>query len=274
MGSRDGYSLVNLTQSVRVMSFFRIMTVLFAVFTAMPVAAETLTVFAAASLKTALDPIARRYKELNGETVTFSFAGSSALARQIDAGAPADVFISANLDWMAYLEQQGMIDTGSTRVVLTNELVLIAAPDWQGDLSPAPGFGLAAALGDDGRLAMALVDAVPAGQYGKQALQTLGVWDAVAPRVAQADNVRAALRLVSLGEAPLGIVYATDAISDPTVRILGSFPADSHAPVTYPAAAVIGDKTEQAADFLAFLGSPDAISIFCSQGFGPKEDCP
>jgi molybdate transport system substrate-binding protein len=223
------------------------------------------TVFAAASLKSALDDIAATYPA----PVQISYGGSSTLARQIQYGAPADLFISANTDWMDVLERDGLITTGTRHTLLTNRLVLIAGPTVTDDLIVAPGFDLAGALGQD-RLAMALVDAVPAGLYGRAALQRLGVWDAIAPKVAQADNVRAALMLVAVGEAPYGIVYATDAAAAPEVRIVGTFPADSHAPIRYPAARVKG-AGEAAQAFLDYLGSAPASDIFRKHGFGLPE---
>ncbi len=223
--------------------------------------AQTVTVFAAASTKTALDEVAARYAEATGNRAVVSLAGSSALARQIEAGAPADVFISANTDWMDRLEAQGLVDPASRRDLLGNTLVLIATG---GDpVAITPDLDLPAMLGE-GRLAMALVDAVPAGIYGKAALESLGLWQGVAPRVAQADNVRAALALVASGEAPLGITYATDAQAEPRVRVLGTFPPESHAPIVYPVAAVNGADS---LDFLNFLRSPSARAAFEAQGF-------
>lgn len=229
-----------------------------------PVRAAEVTVFAAASLKTALDAVAAAYAAETGERVVISYAGSSALARQIQLGAPADLFISANTAWMDMLEQGGQI-ASSTRVdLLGNRLALLA----HGPSDPveiAPGFDLMARLGQ-GRLAMALVEAVPAGIYGKQALRALGLWDAVAPQVAQTDNVRAALALVALGEAPLGITYRTDAQADPRVSVLGLFPEDSHDPIRYPAAALTG-RDAAARPLLDFLQAPEAAAIFARNGF-------
>lgn len=228
--------------------------------------AETpVTIFAAASLKSALDEIATGY----ADPVQISYGGSSTLARQIQYGAPADLFISANTDWMDVLEREGLIQPETRKTLLTNRLVLIAGPGVTDDLTLGPGFALAGALGQS-RLAMALVDAVPAGIYGRAALQSLGVWEAVAPKVAQADNVRAALMLVAMGEAPYGIVYATDAAAVPEVRIVGTFPADSHAPILYPAARVTG-AGDAAQAFLDHLGMPAAGAIFRKHGFGLPE---
>jgi molybdate transport system substrate-binding protein len=228
-------------------------------------AADRLVVFAAASLATALEDAAAAWTAETGVETALSFAGSSALARQIAQGAPADLFLSANVAWMDRLEADGLIRPGTWRALVGNALVLVAhgAPP---ALAIAPGFDLAGALGD-GRLAMALVDAVPAGIYGRQALEALGVWEAVAPRVAEADNVRAALALVARGEAPLGIVYATDAVAEPGVSVVGTFPADSHDPIVYPAA-VTAESTHPEADaFLAFLASDAARPFFARQGF-------
>ncbi|MCO6386850.1 molybdate ABC transporter substrate-binding protein [Aliihoeflea sp. 40Bstr573] len=233
----------------------------------MPASAqEPVTVFAAASLKNALDAINESWSQEEGRTATISYAGSSALARQIEEGAPADLFISADLDWMAYLSERALIDTQSERRLLGNRIVLVAPADATTELSIAPGFDLAGALGD-GRLAMANVDAVPAGRYGKAALETLGVWDSVADKVAQAENVRAALQLVALGEAPLGIVYQTDATAEPDVRVVGTFPEDSHDPIVYPAALTTGGANTDAAAFLDYLQGGAARAIFEEQGF-------
>ncbi|MCL4120302.1 UNVERIFIED_CONTAM: hypothetical protein GTU68_060943 [Idotea baltica] len=230
-------------------------------------AESPVTVFAAASLKSALDELATAY----AEPVQISYGGSSTLARQIQHGAPADLFISANTAWMDVLEQEGLIVTASRRTLLTNQLVLIAGPDVHGDLVIEPGFDLAGALGRD-HLAMALVEAVPAGIYGAAALRSLGIWEQVAPSVAQTDNVRAALMLVALGEAPYGIVYATDAAASPAVRIVGRFPATSHPPIRYPAALVTGTNPDPAQTFLDYLGTPEAEEVFRKHGFGLPED--
>jgi len=228
--------------------------------------AGSVTVFAASSLKTALDAVSAAWTAETGHEAVLAFAGSSALARQIERGAPADVFISANRAWMDRLEAAGHVAPGSRIDLLTNTLVLIA----HGPADPiriSPGFDLGARLGD-GRLAMALVDAVPAGMYGKAALEALGVWSGVAPRVAQANNVRAALALVAVGEAPLGIVYETDAAAEDAVSVIGVFPPDTHPTVVYPAAAIAGRSTPLTEAFLAFLRGDTARTIFESHGFG------
>ena len=231
---------------------------------ALPAAAETVTVFAAASLKTALDEIAAGYSARMGDDVTVSFAGSSALARQIQAGAPADVFISANTDWMDRLEAEGRIAAGTRSDLLGNSIVLIA----HGEV-PATD-DIAAALAQ-GRIAMALVEAVPAGIYGKAALTHMGLWDRVQTRVIQADNVRAALAFVALGEAPRGIVYATDAAVEPRVSVLATFPPDSHPPIVYPAA-LTADAGPEAAAFLDYLKGPEARAGFDRLGFSGPGD--
>ena len=231
-------------------------------------AADTdVLVFAAASLKNALDEIMTAYTTQTGTKVTASYAASSALAKQIEQGAPAQLFISADLDWMDYLDQRQLIDSATRRNLLGNSIVLIAAKDSGiGEVSLAPGIDLAGLLGD-GRLAVGNVKAVPAGKYAKAALERLGAWAAVEGKLAQAENVRAALALVARGEAPLGIVYRTDAASDSSVRIVATFPADSHPPIIYPAAVTRSGAGGAAADFLAFLGTPMAKDAFEKQGF-------
>lgn len=229
-------------------------------------AERTLTVFAAASLTNVLQQVAAAYTGRTRIAVRFSFAGSATLARQIEAGAPADVFVSADQQWMDYLAQRRLVDVGSRTNVASNELVLIAPRDSQVALSIAPGFGLAAALGKRGRLATGDPDTVPVGRYARAALQDLGVWQAVAARLVPAESVRAALNFVARGEAALGIVYATDARGIEAVREVGRFPANSHPPVTYPAAATLrgGDA---AADFVQFMRSAEARAIFDQYGF-------
>ena len=235
-------------------------------------AGQSVTVFAAASLQTALDDVARQYTQTTGNVVNLSYGGSSALARQIQYGAPAQVFLSANAAWMDMLAQQGLLIPGTRINLLSNRLVLIAPSDAKTSLGVGPDMDLAAALGKD-RLAMALIDAVPAGIYGRAALQSLGQWQSVQDRIAQTDNVRAALRLVSAGEAPLGIVYATDAAADPSVQVLGEFPENSHPQILYPLARLKDEDTPEAQAFAAFLTTPQARAIFDRHGFGrPKGD--
>ena len=228
-------------------------------------AADTITVFAAASLKDALDENAKAYQALAGDRIVVSYAASSALAKQIDAGAPADLFISADLEWMDYLQQRRLIKIDTRQNLLRNRLVLIAPADSKVSVSIAPGFPLAALLGN-GRLAMANPDAVPAGKYGKASLEALGVWKDVQSKVAAAENVRAALVLVARGEAPLGIVYRTDAAADSKVRVVGSFPENTHPPIVYPIAVTAAGKPAAGA-FLRWLREPQARAIFEKHGF-------
>ena len=229
--------------------------------------ADEIVVFAAASLKTALDDISAAWTQATGHAAAISLAGSSTLARQIGQGAPADVFISANVQWMDALERDRLIAPDSRRDLLRNSIVLVAHGKKAAPVTIGPGFDLAGLLGD-GRLAMAMVASVPAGIYGKAALTSLGVWDSVAAKVAQADNVRAALTLVARGEAPYGIVYATDAAASDNVTVVGTFPSDTHPPIVYPAALVKTAADKPAArDFLSFLASDRARTLFEKQGF-------
>jgi len=228
-------------------------------------AAEEVTVFAAASLTGAMDRVAEAWAAETGHRAVLSYGGSSALARQIQQGAPADIFVSASGEWMDAVAASGDVQAGTRRDILGNRLVLIA----HGAAAPVTIDGsldLAGMLGD-GRLAMALVDAVPAGVYGKQALVSLGLWEGVAPKVAQADNARGALAFVGRGEAPLGIVYATDAAADDAVSIIGTFPASSHDPITYPAAITAQATSPVAAEFLDYLTSEPARAIWAAAGF-------
>jgi molybdate transport system substrate-binding protein len=223
-------------------------------------------VFAAASLKNALDDIAGQWQRQTGRKVAISYAASNNLIKQIEQGAPADIFISADLDWMDYGQQKNLIKPDTRANLLGNRLVLIAPKDSTVSVKVERGFDLAAAL-KGGRLAIANVDAVPAGKYSKAALEKLGAWDGVNGRIAQSENVRAALLLVALGEAPLGIVYQTDAVSDPGVRIVGTFPDDTHPPIVYPAAMTKDSNNANAADFLKYIRSPAARPAFERQGF-------
>lgn len=224
------------------------------------------TVFAAASLKDGLDAVITAWAAETGNTATVSYGGSGTLARQIEQGAPVDLFVSANVQWMDHLEQNGLIDAATRIDLLGNRIVLVAPADQPRDMAVEPGFDLAAALGD-GRLALASVDAVPAGIYAKAALQSLDAWEDVAGRLAQAENVRAALAYVARGEAPLGIVYATDAIVEPRVTVVGVFPEASHPPIVYPAALTADAGDPMAASLLEFLHSPRAAMIFGQFGF-------
>jgi molybdate transport system substrate-binding protein len=224
-----------------------------------------LIVFAAASLKNALDAINAQWQKETGKSARISYAASSALARQMEQGAPAQMLISADLDWMDYVEKKGLIRPDTRSNLLGNRIVLIAPKDKAAPIAIKPGFDLAKVLGD-GRLAMANVASVPAGKYGKAALEKLGAWTSVSGRLAQAENVRAALLLVSRGEAPAGIVYQTDAASDPGVAIVGTFPEDTHPPIIYPIALTAGAGPDAAA-FLAYIRSGKAKPLFEAQGF-------
>lgn len=233
---------------------------------AMPASGAEVTVFAAASLREAMDEQAKRFESAAGSKVIVAYGGSNALARQIEAGAPAQVFISADEDWMDYLDRRRLLVPGTRSNLLRNELVLIAPSTSSAALRIAPGFGLAAALTNE-KLAMANPDSVPAGKYGKSALESLGVWKSVEKQVVRTDNVRAALALVARGEAPLGIVYQTDAASDPTVKIVGTFPENTHPPIIYPVALTRDATGAEAMAFLNFLRSAAARAAFERQGF-------
>lgn len=227
-----------------------------------------LDVFAAASLQESMDAVAQAYERETGQVVRMSYAGSSALARQIEQRAPADVFVSADGEWMDWLQSRGLVDGASRQDLLGNSLVLIAPAG-----SQAPpvvldtGTDLAALLGADGRLSLALVDSVPAGRYARAALQSLGLWEGLRSRVAESDNVRAALLLVARGEAPLGVVYGSDARVEPRVRVLATFPSGSHPEIVYPAAKVAASRHPGADAFLHWLQSPQASEIFRRHGF-------
>lgn len=224
-------------------------------------------VFAAASLKNALDEIATSWSNETGKPMPrISYAASSALAKQIEQGAPADLFISADLDWMDYVQGKNLIKTDSRFNLLGNKIVLIAPKDSKLTTVEIKGADLARTLAG-GRLSMANVDAVPVGKYGKAALEKLGAWNDVKDRLAQAENVRAALLLVARGETPLGIVYATDAAAEPKVKIVGTFPAASHPPIIYPAALAKASTNADAKAFLDFLRSAKARTAFEKQGF-------
>jgi len=230
--------------------------------------AAPVTVFAASSLTDSLNTVASAYQAKTGIKVTLSFGASSTLARQIEQGARADLFLSADIDWMDYLQKKGLIADATRKDLLGNRLVLIAAADAKPAPRIAPGFDLAGALGDR-RLALADPASVPAGRYAKAALTSLGVWDKIAPKVAQAENVRVALEYVARGEAPYGIVYATDAKVAPKLRIAGVFPESSHPPIVYPAA-LTKTASPGAKAFLEFLGGAQARAIFEKAGFIPR----
>jgi molybdate transport system substrate-binding protein len=233
-----------------------------------PAAAQekTLTVFAAASMKNALDDVNAAYTKKTGVKVVTSYAASSTLMKQIEQGAPADVFVSADLEWMDYGSQKKVIKDDTRTNLLGNKLVLVAPKDSKlADVKIGPGFDLAKLAGD-GRITTGDVASVPVGKYAKAALEKLGAWQAAAPKFAMAESVRAALALVARGEAVLGIVYETDAKVEPNVKIVGVFPEDSHPPVIYPVAATVTAKPD-ANDYLAFLRSQAAKTVFETYGF-------
>ncbi|MBC7207039.1 MAG: molybdate ABC transporter substrate-binding protein [Methyloversatilis sp.] len=231
--------------------------------------ADTLVVFAAASLTNALQDIGKTFQTHSGHTVKFSFAASSALARQIEAGAQAQVFLSADEQWMDYLVERKLLAAGTRTDLLGNSLVLVTPIDSKASVTLKPGFDLAALLGD-GRLATGDPAHVPVGKYAKDALTKLGAWQAAEPRLVRADSVRAALVLVERGEVPAGIVYATDAAVSPKVRVAGVFPADTHAPITYPAAIVAGQDTPAARAFMQWLRGNESTAVFTRYGFSIK----
>ena len=229
-----------------------------------------LTVFAAASLKESLDEAAATYQKQTGVPVRVSYAASSALARQIEQGAPADAFFSADLEWMDYLQQRDKLEPATRRNLLGNQLVLVApkASKARVDLKRPATF--LAALGD-GRLAVGQTQTVPAGKYAKASLESLSLWNGVKARLAESESVRAALMLVARGETPLGIVYASDAKAEPAVRVLATFSEDSHPPIIYPVAALRGPRSAQATQFVQWLASPAADAIFTRRGFAVKD---
>ena len=228
-------------------------------------ASPPVVVFAAASLKNALDDVGAAYTAKTGNQAKLSYGASSALARQIEQAAPADVFISADADWMDYLAKKNLIVASSRRDILTNHLALIAPAASTVKLKIRPGMPLLAALGD-GRLSVAGAS-VPAGKYAQASLTTLGVWDGVKDHLAPAENVRAAMAFVAQGEAPLGIVYDTDAMVEPKVRIVGLFPDATHPRIVYPGAVVAASTNPDAAGFMAFVKGPQAAAVFRTYGF-------
>jgi len=235
-----------------------------------PAAAADLVVFAAASLTDVVGELSKIYQAAGHGAVVGSFASSSDLARQIEQGAPADLFISADQQWADYLDQRGLLDKKSRVDLLRNELVLVSSMGTDTRLTVADKFPLAAALGD-GRLAVGDPDHVPAGIYAKAALQKLGVWGEIEPRLARAASVRAALLFVERGDCPFGIVYRTDALADSKVRLVATFPAGSHPPILYPAALVAGRHKSEGVEFLHFLQSPEAAAVFRRFGFERAE---
>jgi molybdate transport system substrate-binding protein len=236
--------------------------------TPQPAAAQdTLTVFAAASMRNALDEADTAFTKLTGIKVAASYAASSALAKQITQGAPADVYVSANIKWMDYLDQHKLIKSNTRVNLLGNRLVLIARKGSKLDhVAIGKGFDIAKLAGD-GRIAVADVKAVPAGLYAKAALESLGAWKAAEPKLAMAENVRAALAYVARGETAVGIVYATDAKIEPGVKIAGVFPEGSHPAITYPMAATAASKNAHVTRYLSFLRTPAAKAIFEKYGF-------
>lgn len=227
-------------------------------------AADTVLVFAAASTTDALGEIAKTYEAATGTAVVCSFAASSTLARQIEAGAPADIFLSADEAWMDHVEKAAALRTGTRRDLLGNRLVLVAAPESTVAVEVREGFDLAAAI--SGRFAIGDPTHVPAGRYARDALVSLGWWDALQPRLAPAADVRAALRLVEVGEAEVGMVYASDAVVCAGVRVVASIPEDRHRPIRYPVALTATAKPA-AAGFLAYLGGAEAAAVWTARGF-------
>lgn len=244
----------------------RLAAVLLSLALPLPGHAGNVTVFAAASLREALGDAARSFESASGHKATLSFAASSALARQIEAGAPADIFISADIPWVDHVEQRGLVAAGSRRNLLANELVLIAPAASTTRVRLAPGIDLAGIVGDK-RIALANPDSVPAGKYARAALTALGAWDAIAARVAAADNVRGALALVALGEAPLGVVYRTDAMAEKKVRILDAFPAATHPPIVYPIVRLKRSTGAAPGAFADYLATAEARAAFERRGF-------
>jgi molybdate transport system substrate-binding protein len=233
---------------------------------ATPALSEEVVVFAAASLKTALDAVASDFEAQTGHEVTISYAGSNQLAKQIIEGAPADIFLSAAVNWMDEVEKAGLVAPGTRTDLLGNTLVLVAHGKDAVPVEVGPGLQLETLL-DGGKLSMAMVDAAPAGQYGKEALENLGLWPTVQGSVAQSENLRAALALVSSGEAPYGIVYGSDAVADANVTVVGTFPPDSHTPIVYPAALLTGGTDAADRAFFEALSSATADATFVAQGF-------
>jgi molybdate transport system substrate-binding protein len=227
-------------------------------------------VLAAASLQEAMTEAANDWTKAGHPAPALSFAGSSALARQAESGARADIFVSADEKWMDELERKGLVREGTRQTLLGNAIVVIAPRGHAVEISLEQPASLPAALGD-GRLAMADPDAVPAGRYGKAALESLGIWRSVSARIAPAENVRAALALVERGQVPLGIVYATDALASDKVEVVARFPAASHPPIRYPAAVLKASNNADAAPFLAYLRSDDGRRVFARHGFTDPE---
>jgi molybdate transport system substrate-binding protein len=223
-------------------------------------------VFAAASLTNVFELIAKDYRAKGGGPVRFSFAASSTLAKQIESGAGADIFASADEEWMDYLAERKLIVPATRESHLGNTLVLITPPGDKRTVEIKPGFDLAGMIGD-GKLATGDPTHVPVGRYAEQALTTLGIWSAVAPKIARTDNVRSALLFVERGEVPFGIVYGTDAAASGKVNVAGTFPANSHQPVSYPFAIIAKHDRAEVRKFFAFLGGPEAEAVYSRAGF-------
>jgi molybdate transport system substrate-binding protein len=245
----------------------RVLLVLCLLLAPLAVRAQELTVLAAASLTDAMKDVSARWAEAEHPPLSMSFGASSTLARQIEQGAPANIFASADEKWMDYLADKQLIVPDTRKNLLGNDLVLIVSADKPQYVNIGPGFDLLGMLGPNGRIATGDPAHVPVGLYAKQALQHLGLWDAVSPRIAPADDVRSALLLVERGEAPVGIVYATDAAVSKAVMVAGVFPADSHDPVTYPFAVVKSGDTSAARALMTYLSGPEARAIFVKRGF-------
>jgi molybdate transport system substrate-binding protein len=229
--------------------------------------AQEVTVFAAASLTDAMKDVSAKWVEAGHQPLRMSFGSSSTLARQIEQGAPANVFASADEKWMDYLADKKMIADGTRKSLLGNDLVLVVAADKPMHVTINKGFDLTGLLGANGRLATGDPAHVPVGIYAEQALKKLGMWDSISPKLARTEDVRAALLLVERGEAPAGIVYATDAAASKAVMIAGTFPADSHDPVSYPFAVTKSGDTAEARALLSFLAGPSTRAIFTQRGF-------
>lgn len=238
-------------------------------FSVVSAAADEVTVFAAASLTNALNEAGQAFEQKEKHMARFSFASSSTLAKQIENGAPANLFLSADLDWMDYLDQRKLIADGSRTDLLGNRLVLIAPGNSPLTVDLKPGIDLAGLLAG-GLLATGDPDHVPAGKYARAALEKLGAWKGIESRIARSDSVRAALALVERAECPLGIVYATDAAASPKVKVAGVFPVDSYPPIVYPAALVKGKDIPAARRLLEFLKTAEAKTIFEKHGFTVK----
>jgi len=223
-------------------------------------------IFAAASMKTALDAIAAAWEAKTGKKVAISYASSGVLAKQVEQGAPADIFISADTKWMDYLDKAKLLKSGTRRNLLGNELVLVEPANDNVALKIKPGFDLAKETGDS-KIAVCTINSCPGGIYAKQAFEKLNVWKEVEPKLAQADNIRTALALVARGEAKFGVVYSTDAKAEPKVKVVDVFPSSSHEPIIYPVAVISSSKNADAAAFLAFMTSQAATKILVDQGF-------